>query len=387
MAELRRAPGMRERAPGTWELIVEAGRDPVTGRSRQVSRTFHGTLRDAKRARAELLVEVGKGRHTGTATTVDQLYTEWVAELRRKGRSPNTVYGYQLVYERNIRPTLGKVPVTKVNTKMLTDLYGAHQGRGLAARSVHQIHACLSSMFTQACRWGWRDTNPAQWAEPPSLPNVAPVVPTPDEVRRLIEAAEQSRRPEYARAIIVAATTGVRRAELCAVRRRRDVDWERGLLTVSASIVSLRDVPLQEITTKNRRQRTLALDDLTLSMLRAQVEMLEQRAALANVQLAPDAYVFSDDIAGLVPWKPDAVSQYFGRLRQRTGLAHLDFHSLRKFMETYGREMGYSVTQVAMRAGHDPAVAAKHYSGRVVETDRELAHAVASLLTTVGSAR
>ncbi len=96
----------------------------------------------------------------------------------------------------------------------------------------------------------------------------------------------------------------------------------------------------------------------------------------------PDAYVFSDDIEGALPWKPDAVSQYFGRLRQRTGLVHIDFHSLRKFMETYGQEMGYSVAQVAMRAGHDPAVAAKHYSGRVVETDRELAQAVASLLTT-----
>jgi integrase len=377
---------MRERAPSVWELIVEAGRDPVTGRSRQVSRTFHGTLREAKKARAELLVEVGKGRHTGAAATVDQLYAEWIVELRRKGRSPNTVYGYELVYERNIRPTLGKVPVTKVNTKMLTDLYGAHQARGLAARSVHQIHACLSSMFTQACRWGWRDTNPAQWAEPPALPNVTPVVPTPDEVRALIEAAEQSRRPEYARAILVAATTGVRRAELCALRRRRDIDWERGLLTVSASIVALKDVPLQEIPTKNRRERTLALDELTLSMLRAQVDMLEQRAALAKVQLAPDAYVFSDDIAGTVPWKPDAVSQYFGRLRERTGLAHIDFHSVRKFMETYGQEMGYSVAQVAMRAGHDPAVAARHYSGRVVETDRQLAKAVAALITAEPSA-
>ena len=27
MAELRTAPGMRERSPGVWELIVEAGRD------------------------------------------------------------------------------------------------------------------------------------------------------------------------------------------------------------------------------------------------------------------------------------------------------------------------------------------------------------------------
>ncbi len=55
-------------------------------------------------------------------------------------------------------------------------------------------------------------------------------------------------------------------------------------------------------------------------------------------------------------------------------------NDLRKFMETYGQEMGYSVTQVAIRAGHDPSIAAKHYSGRVAETDRALANAVASLL-------
>ena len=135
-------------------------------------------------------------------------------ELKRKGRSPNTIAGYEQVYAHNIEPTLGRKPVTKVTTKTLTDLYGAHQARGLSARSVYQIHACLSSMFSQACRRGWRESNPAQWAEPPSIPNNTPVVPTPEEVRALIDAAEQSRRPEYAQLILIAATTGLRRAEL-----------------------------------------------------------------------------------------------------------------------------------------------------------------------------
>jgi hypothetical protein len=90
--------------------------------------------------------------------------------------------------------------------------------------------------------------------------------------------------------------------------------------------------------------------------------------------------VFTDAADGSAPWKPDTVSQYFGRMRERVGLDHLNFHDLRKFMETYGQEMGYGVTQVAMRAGHDPSIAAKHYSGRVGETDRALANAVASLL-------
>ena len=140
---------------GVWELIVEAGRDPVTGRRRQVSRVVHGSLREAKLARAQLLVEVGRGRHTGARVTLDHLHAEWILELQRKGRSPNTIDGYQKVYRRNISPTLGSVLVTKVTTKTLTDLYRAHQDRGLSPRSVYQIHACLSSMFTQACRWGW----------------------------------------------------------------------------------------------------------------------------------------------------------------------------------------------------------------------------------------
>jgi Phage integrase, N-terminal SAM-like domain len=118
---------MRERSPGVWELIVEAGRDPLTGKRRQVSRVFRGNLRDANKARAALLVDVGKGRHTGAQATLDDLFAEWIVELRRKGRSPNTVRGYELVYERNIKPTLGAMQVTKVTTKTLTDLYGAHQ--------------------------------------------------------------------------------------------------------------------------------------------------------------------------------------------------------------------------------------------------------------------
>lgn len=371
---------MRERAPGVWELIVEAGRDPVTGRRRQVSRLFRGSLRGAKTARAEMLVEVRKGRHTGTAATVEELFADWIVELERKGRSPNTIDGYQKVYRRNIAATLGSTPVGKVTTKTLTDLYGAHQRRGLSARSVYQIHACLSSMFTQACRWAWRDANPAQWAEPPSKPNVAPVVPTPQDVLRLVEAAEGSRRPEYATAIVLAATTGMRRAEICALRRQRDIDWDRAEAMVAWSIAALPGQPLVEIPTKNRRARPVALDPTTMSLLRAQVQAMEGRATFAGTALVDNAYVFSDALDGSAPWNPGIITRYFARLRERVGLDHLAFHDLRKFMETYAQDLGFAPVQVAMRAGHDPSVAAKHYTGNVREADRALASAVAGLL-------
>ena len=119
MAKLRSAPGMRERAPEVWELVVQAGRDPLTGKALQVSRTFRGNLHDAKTARAELIVEVSKGKHSGSRATMDELFADWIVELQRKGRSPNTVDGYEKVYRRNIQPTFGTKQVTKVTMKML----------------------------------------------------------------------------------------------------------------------------------------------------------------------------------------------------------------------------------------------------------------------------
>lgn len=380
MSELRKAPGMRERAPGVWELIVEGGRDPVSGKRRQVSRIFRGSVRDAKKARAELLAEVNAGRHTGSDVTVDELFTQWLVELERKGRAPATIHNYDKTYRKNIKPYLGRLAVRKVTTKHLTDLYGAHQKRGLTPATVYQVHATLSSMFTQACKWGWRDGNPAQWADPPSRPSVVPVIPTADQVTALIEAARSSRRPEYARAIFIAATTGVRRGELCAIRIGRDIDVEAKSLTVRHSIVDLPNRPVGEEPTKNRRVRPVALDVFTLKMIAAQHEMLAKRAADAGESLIDEPFLFSDSIDGSVPWRPSMVTRYFARLRERAGFGELDFHSLRKFMSTYGQDLGFSGAQVALRAGHDPSVAARHYTGRIAETDRALAHAVASLL-------
>lgn len=49
-------------------------------------------------------------------------------------------------------------------------------------------------------------------------------------------------------------------------------------------------------------------------------------------------------------------------------------------MEAYGQEVGYSMSQVAMRAGHHPSVAARHYKRQGDGDDGGLARVVASVL-------
>jgi hypothetical protein len=102
----------------------------------------------------------------------------------------------------------------------------------------------------------------------------------------LIDEAERGKRPEMARAMLVAATTG-----LC----------ERSRAHCGGRATS------RVVCCECRRRREGAR--------------------------------FTDSADGSEPWKPDTISQYFGRMRTRVGLDHLDFHDLRKLMETYGQEM------------------------------------------------
>lgn len=317
-------------------------------------------------------------RHVGTTATVDELCEAWLRELERKDRSPRTIDEYRRRYRHDIQPTLGSVRVSKVTTKMLTDLYGAHQRRGIAPASVHKIHATMSSMMSQACRWGWRTSNPAEWADPPPIVREMPVVPTPAQVLQLIDEARRSRRPEQAEVIYFAATTGARRGEICALRQSR-VDWDARTVLIDRAIVKQAGRKVER-PTKNRRSRLVAVDERIMKFLQVQLDEARERASAVGTALVRDPYVLSCSVQADEPWDPDTITQYFARLRHRLELDHIEFKGLRRFMDTYGQELGFSIAQVAMRAGHDPAVAGRHYTGRVTATDRDLATALAELL-------
>jgi integrase len=377
----RPAPGIQPKGPGVWELFAEAGRDPLTGKRVRVSRIYRGSLREAKVERAKLVAEASTGRHTGTKATMDDLCVEWLVELERKNRKPTTIYNYGRRYRHDIQPTMGRTEVRKVTPKMVSDLLLAHQRRGASAGSVGTIHIVLSSMLTQACRWGWRDDNPARWVEKPSRDDVVPIVPTPEEVRALIDAARQSKRPEYARFFLLSATTGLRRGEMCGIRFT-DIDQESGVLTVRTGITHVPGRPRIEGSSKNRRMRAVALGPKALQLVEAQRTMMAERASQVGGDLAGDAFVFSDAEDGGVAWRPDSTTQYFTRLRAATDVRpEVKLKHLRKFMETYGQVLGFSLSEVALRAGHDPAVAARFYTGRVAKSDLDLATAVEGLLS------
>lgn len=139
---------------------------------------------------------------------------------------------YRAQIKTTIRPRLGKVKLNQLTAK---HLYGVMKDAGLSAKTIRSHHAIISAALHQGVRWGWVKYNVAERAKPPRVAHRRVQAPSVGVVQKVIEEAEK-RDPKLAPLLMLAALTGMRRGELCALRWT-DVDLELGTLAVSRSVV------------------------------------------------------------------------------------------------------------------------------------------------------
>ena len=58
---------IRQRSKGSWEITIDIGRDPATGKRLRHFESVKGRKADAQKRLAELLVSIEKGTHVKSA--------------------------------------------------------------------------------------------------------------------------------------------------------------------------------------------------------------------------------------------------------------------------------------------------------------------------------
>jgi integrase len=360
-----------------WEVRVYLGRDPLTGKPRQVSKTVYGGAKAADDALRDL-IEKRAPRTDGMGASFGQLLDRWLAECERLDLSPTTIRNYRAQVERTIRPAIGKVPLTQLNAKHLDDLYGAMKKAGKNPKTIRNHHAVISAALHQATRWGWVRTNVADMAKPPRVSQRRVKAPSVDVVRSVIEAAD-ARDPRLAALLMLGALTGMRRGELCGLRWS-DVDLDRGELEVSRSVIVIPG-GVSEKTTKTDRTRPVALDAVGVALLTEYRARVDHWAEESGTVIPDDAFVFSPYVDGSKPFRPDNVTNFFIRVRDSLGLDSVRLHDLRHFTATQLIGAGVDVRTVAGRLGHsDPSMTLRVYSHVIEERDRAAADILGRVL-------
>jgi integrase len=360
--------------PGVWRLRVYVGSRP-TGTPIQRSRTFRGGKRAAETELAKFVAYVEKRELGRGDVTVGDLLERWLEHGQRK---PSTLKGYRSHIRHRISPALGAIRLDRLTSKTLDDTYRLWLADGFSATSVHQCHAILAAALHQAVDWEWTERAVTDHARPPAPSKARPVIPSPDDLKRILLGAAGD--PVLATGIALAAATGARRGELCALRWS-DVDGDT--LTIARSLTVLHGEGAAMIMgdTKTHQERTIALDGFAQAVVVTRREQQRQLAAQAAVVLCSDPFLLSPAVDGGEPCKPDRLTNGFKRTASRLGMDY-HLHQCRHFSATTAIGAGVDVRAVASRGGWaDPSMMLRVYARPLQEQDRRAAAAVGRALS------
>ncbi len=174
--------------------------------------------------------------------------------------------------------------------------------------------------------------------------------PTPAELKRLLDYIEPRDRMYHA-LVLLAATTGARRAQLLGLK------WEqvhREVMRVAFCRGWVQGtVGSTEAPTKTKGRHSVDISTLTYDTL------------VAFRDSDSNGFVFSDD-GGATAWKPNRATKTFVRYRRAAGCREFRFHDLRHFMATEMLNAGVPLPVVARRLDHQRPSTTPNFNAQAV---------------------
>ncbi|PPK90848.1 site-specific recombinase XerD [Kineococcus xinjiangensis] len=441
MSGQRSIPGLTVYPRGkTWAYQVEGERHPLTGERQRKYKGGFPTEREAWTAGVDAQKRVNQGQVPHNRRIKVRDFLEQWLEATRPALKATTHANYRNMAEFYVYPTLGNRWLSDLSVQTLNAFYRhlSEQGRvrtdtgtamyemwtarrderggfgplpseiaaacgtskaaaraatmrfrrgrvptpttpGLSPKSVKHVHALMRRALRDAVAWECLLSNPAAHAVLPRRRAETPVQRTApwtvEELARWLRVALEDR---YGGLWVLAATTGLRRSELAAVRRTR-LDLEAQTLTVEDTRVVINGRVADSDGKTRSGRRMIALDDFTIKHLRAYLAGLDaEREAFGasypdhdHVAVSPEGRCLS----------PDTFTRRFNRLVDRAGVPRIRLHDIRHTYATLAMDAGADPKTLSDRIGHaNTSITMQVYTHRSTGKDRPLAERMSALI-------
>lgn len=336
-----------KRPDGSWAGQVSTGYDPVTGKRKRKS--FYGQTR---REVADKVSQALRDMRNGLAVepvrcTFGEWLDKWLERYKKPQLRQSTYESYESIIRAYIKPSLGGVPLAKVQANMLQNFYNEKLESGLSTRTVRYIHAVIRQALQQAVKEGLLSRNVADATTPPTVKSKQMQALSEDDLLAFFEASKEDR---FFPAYFLTATTGMRRAELLGLCWD-SVDLEQGMVTVRRQLLSLKGgATLEENTKSKRGRRSITLTDDAIKVLAAHRQKQAQEKLRLGAAYQDNGLVFCRKDGA--PVDPRTFAKRFQRILEKAGLPVIRFHDLRHTHASLLLSRGIHPKIVQERLGH-----------------------------------
>ena len=324
---------------GTWCAVLTVGYDGNGRRKRRYlyARTKGEVLEELNKLRSDVL---NGNVFQPNKFTLKEYTKHWMDNVAKPKVRPTTYSTYQSILDNHITPHIGGCRLGRMATLELDWWHATLIEKGVSARQREAAHVLLRTILQHAFKRDLIGRNPLDKIDKPRVSKAELQVLSPIEIRKVLEKAEGHRLEAL---IVLAVATGARQGELFGCQWR-DIDLDRGVLTVQRALIEARGkLEFGEPKTGRSRRRV----DLPAHAVRA----LKTHRARQKATPHPMALVFTDT-RGRPLRKSNFIRRVWHDLLDKAEVRRVRFHSLRHSHVTTLLAAGGNLKAVSERVGH-----------------------------------
>ena len=322
-----------------WSFRIDAGTDPRTGKRKQIYRSGFSSKKEALEEMYKLQMEVMSGTYNEpTKHLFQDFILNWLHGTYKHEVQSTSFEKAESTVKKHLIPYFQAIPLDKITTYDIDQLYAQKLQAGLANATVKIMHNILSKAFQKALKWGLIKKNPVVDTTPPSIKKKRKQIWSVEEAKTFLEVCEQE---DYLIPFLLALFTGMRRGEILALRWK-NVDLNKGVIHVEESLARTKAEGLfvKEVKTSHSKRDVFLSPSL--------------REALATYKLQQEEYpmnlVFPSKNGTYL--EPRNLLRKYKVLIKKAKVPYIPFHNLRHTHATILMRMGENPKVVSERLGH-----------------------------------
>ena len=339
---------------GKWQISVEVGQDPVTGKRKRKYGTAE-TKKEAKKLEARLIKDYQKGITIDSSKiTLKEHLKEWLKE-DCTGLAPRTYASYKMIIEKHLIPALGQLKMNEINTKHIMSYqnYKLEEGcikdkGGLSNRTVQYHHRVLSRALKVAARWQIIDNNPCEFVDAPSVRKPDIETLGVSDLEKLIMTAKGT---WFFEILLIAIYTGMRRGEILGLRWK-DINFEKEEIKVRQQAQHIRNEGIILRALKSDAAiREIEIPSFIIKLLKKiKSDQSEIKLSLGGKYNDKDLVFCYGDGS---PRNPQGVTKKFNKLLEEADInKNYRFHDLRHTFATLALQEGTEMKTLQKILGH-----------------------------------
>jgi len=370
----------------TWTYVVDIGLDPVTGKRKRKSKGGFKTKGECRAAASKLITEVENGSYFELSDMhIENFFIKYFDTVKQN-LSHKTYTTYQYFSNYYLVPSIGKMKIKDLRPMHIQDTYNEIL-KDRSPTTVRHIHNFLHKALNLAVKWKLITDNPSDDVEKPKRAKVEMSVLNEKQLNLFLKQLEK-----FSLYLIcaIAATTGMREAEICGLTWE-NIDLENKIIYVRSQLQKVDGVlKLVKLKTNNSR-RKIQLPDNIVSILKDIRKKQEDNKKYFEDNYDPRGFAYAQ--ADGRPYDPGYVSRNFNRVTREykykcekdngeieentivelLNIPPIRFHDLRHTHATLLLKAGVSVKVVAERLGDTVDTVLHTYAHVLPDMQREAA--------------